>query len=102
MSAPSTDGTAGPVSPVYPFNEPDWLGPRWVTEAGGWRITIDARHDHRRIWAELQRTGVYAMTHVMEIRRADGADFTAHEAEPLLEALYIGVSFALGRWTAPM
>jgi len=42
------------------------------------------------------------MKHVMELRRADGADFTPDEAEPLLEALHIGVSFALGPWAAPM
>ena len=41
------------------------------------------------------------MTHVMELRRADGATFTATEAEPVLTALHIGVSFALGRWAAP-
>jgi hypothetical protein len=38
----------------------------------------------------------------MEIRCADGATFTAAEAEPLLAALHVGVSFALGRWAAPM
>ncbi len=42
------------------------------------------------------------MTHVMELRRQDGASFTAAEAEPVLAALHLGVSFALGRWAAPM
>jgi hypothetical protein len=42
------------------------------------------------------------MTHVMELRRADGATFTATEAEPVLTALHVGVSFALGRWAAPV
>ena len=45
---------------------------------------------------------MYVMTHVMELRRVDGAAFTAEEAGPVLEALHVGVSFALGRWTAPM
>jgi hypothetical protein len=101
------------------FNLPDWHGPerltaatpeggqrswagRWVTEAGGWRIIIDVRPDHQRVWTDLHKADVYVMTHVMELRRADGADFTAVEAEPLLAALHIGVSFALGRWAAPM
>jgi len=42
------------------------------------------------------------MTHVMELCRTDGAAFTAAEAEPVLTALHVGVSFALGRWAAPM
>jgi hypothetical protein len=100
------------------FNLPNWHGPerltatedggqrwwsgRWVTEAGGWRITIDVRPDHQRIWTGLDLTDIYVMTHVMELCRADGARFTADEAEPLLAALHVGVSFALGRWAAPM
>lgn len=101
------------------FNLPDWHGPgrltaatddggqrwwsgRWVTEAAGWQITVDVRPDHQRVWADLHKADVYVMTHVMELRRADGAAFTPDEAEPLLAALHIGVSFALGRWAAPM
>lgn len=101
------------------FNLPNWHGPerltaatpgggqtwwsgRWGAEIGGWRITIDVRPDYERVWSELHKTDVYVMTHVMEIRRADVAMFTAADAEPLLAALHIGVSFALGRWAAPM
>jgi hypothetical protein len=78
-----------------------WLG-RWETEVGGWKLTVDVRPDHLRVWKDLHKAHVYVMTHVMEIRRADGAGFTAAEAEPLLTALHVGVSFALGRWAAPM
>ena len=101
------------------FNLPNWHGPepltsatddggrcwwsgRWVTEIGGWRITVDVRPDHQRVWTDLDKVDVYMMTHVMELRRIDGARFTPDDAEPLLEALHIGVSFALGRWAAPM
>src|SRR4029450_6677737 len=42
------------------------------------------------------------MTHVMELCRADGPAFTAAEAEPVLTALHVGVSFALGQWAALM
>lgn len=38
----------------------------------------------------------------MEIRRADGSAFTAEEAEPVLAAMHVGISFALGRWVAPI
>jgi hypothetical protein len=54
------------------------------------------------VWADLHKALVYVMTHVMELRRVDGTTFTPEEAEPVLEALHIGVSFALGRWVAPM
>jgi hypothetical protein len=100
------------------FNLPDWHGPepltateeggervwfgRWAIEIDGWRITVDVRPDHQRIWTDLNKADVYVMTHVMELRRADGAVFTANQAEPLLAALHIGMSFALGRWVAPM
>ncbi|MFC9429924.1 hypothetical protein [Streptomyces sp. NPDC056987] len=42
------------------------------------------------------------MTHVMEVRRTDGSLFTADEVDPVLTAMHVGVSFALGRWAAPM
>jgi hypothetical protein len=101
------------------FNLPNWHGPeplgtvtgdgwqlrwagRWETEADGWQVTMDVRPDHAQVWTGLHEADVYVMTHVMELRRADGADFAAKEAEPVLEALHVGVSFALGRWAAPM
>ncbi|MGO8957372.1 MAG: hypothetical protein ACLQFR_08405 [Streptosporangiaceae bacterium] len=79
-----------------------WWPGRWIAEVGNWRIILDARHDHQRVWADLHKTDVYVMTHVMELRRLDGEDFTAGEVEPLLAALHVVVSFALGRWAAPM
>jgi len=78
-----------------------WLG-RWEIEVGGWKLTLDVRPDHGRVWRNLHEAHVYVMTHVVELRRADGAAFTAAEVEPLLTALHVGVSFALGRWAAPM
>jgi hypothetical protein len=78
-----------------------WLG-RWQIEVGGWRLTLDVRPDHDRVWRNLHEAHVYVMTHVMELHRADGATFTAAEAEPVLAALHVGVSFALGRWAVPM
>jgi hypothetical protein len=101
------------------FNLPNWYGPipladstadgsrrqwsgRWVIESGGWKVTLDVRPDHARVWRDLHKAHTYVMTHVMELRRADGGDFTAVEAEPVLMALHLGISFALGRWAAPM
>jgi hypothetical protein len=86
------------------FNLPDFHSRqgRWGTETAGWKINLEARPDHAQVWTDLHRRDVYVMTHVMELRRADEATFTATEAEPVLAALHVGVSFALGRWAAPM
>jgi hypothetical protein len=101
------------------FNLPNWHGPnplkdttadgghrswggRWVLEAEGWMITLDVRPDHAEVWRDLHKAHTYVMTHMMELRREDRADFTAAEAAPVLEALHVGVSFALGRWAAPL
>lgn len=101
------------------FNLPNWHGPiplgdttadgirrewsgRWVIASGGWKVTMDVRPDHASVWRDLHKADTYVMTHVMELRRADGSEFTAAEAESVLGALHIGISFALGRWAAPM
>jgi hypothetical protein len=60
------------------------------------------RPDHAAVWENLHAQRVYVMTHVMELSRVDGSLFTAAEAEPVLDALHVAVSFALGRWVAPM
>jgi hypothetical protein len=104
---------------VHWFNLPNWHGPiplanttadgtewqwlgRWVIETDGWKMIFDARRDHARVWRDLHKAHTYVMTHVMELRRQDEAQFNAAEAEPVLEALHLGISFALGRWAAPM
>jgi hypothetical protein len=91
-----------PIALPTPEAGKHWRLGRWETEVGGWKLTVDVRPDHDRIWKDLHKAHVYVMTHVMEIRRADGATFTAAEAEPLLTALHVGMSFALGQWAAPM
>jgi hypothetical protein len=79
------------------FNLPNWHGPgrltsttpdggqhwwsgRWVTEVDGWRIMLDVRQDHSQVWSDLRKSDVYVMTHVMELSRSDGAEFTVDEA----------------------
>jgi hypothetical protein len=92
----------GPIALTRTTEVDDWWLGRWGMEVGGWRLTLDVRPDHAQVWRNLHEAHVYVMTHVMEIRRANGAAFTAAEAEPLLNALHVGMSFALGRWAAPM
>jgi hypothetical protein len=92
----------GPIALTRSSEVDDWWLGRWQMEVGGWKLTLDVRPDHARVRRNLHEGHVYVMTHVMELRRADGAAFTAAEVEPVLTALHVGVSFALGRWAAPM
>ncbi|MDQ3578648.1 MAG: hypothetical protein M3443_13855, partial [Actinomycetota bacterium] len=66
-----------------------------------WDLTLDRRPDLKRTWAAIKETGSVAITHVMEIRRNDGATFSGADVTPLLETMHYGVSFALARWTPP-
>ncbi|MEV6831227.1 hypothetical protein [Amycolatopsis sp. NPDC051102] len=77
-----------------------WTG-RWRFEVGSWQITLDRREDHARVWEILGSEHNFAATHVMEIGRLDGAEFTATDLKPLQQALHFGMSFAFGRWVGP-
>jgi hypothetical protein len=77
-----------------------WTG-RWRTDVGDWSLTLDRRPDHEDVWSVIGENKTIAMTHVMEVRRADGKEFTAADFEPLKKALHFGISFGLGRWVAP-
>lgn len=78
------------------------FGGRWMAGVGGWQLTMDRRADHPDVWRPAKRAASIVMTHVMEIRRLDAAEFTAADVEPVLDALHLGFSFALGRWVAPI
>lgn len=75
---------------------------RWTAELGAWTVTIDRRRDHREVYREITAQGSIVSTHVMEIRRRDGLTFPPSDIDPLLDALHLGMSFALGRWVAPV
>jgi hypothetical protein len=79
-----------------------WWNGRSLFKVQGWVITIDRRQDHRAIWTGLDESDVYVMTHVMEIARIDGSVFLVEDAQLVVEALHVAVSFAMARWTAPM
>ncbi|MEU9034625.1 hypothetical protein AB0D45_06880 [Streptomyces sp. NPDC048352] len=79
-----------------------WHHGRWSHEVDGWKIVLDVRPDHAEVWDRLVKSRLYAMTHVLEISRANGKPFTAAEAGHVLTALHFGMSFSLGRWTAPL
>ncbi|MFI5592492.1 hypothetical protein ACIA5G_46110 [Amycolatopsis sp. NPDC051758] len=78
-----------------------WNG-RWRFEVDGWRITVDRRQDHDKVMARAADQSSYVLTHVMEVRRTDDAVFDVEAAKRLLEGLRVCVSFAFGRWIAPI
>jgi hypothetical protein len=78
-----------------------WAG-RWTCSGAGWRLVLDVRQDHSKVWDALRESLVFVVTHVGELRRADGSSFRASEAADALTALQTGFSFALARWVAPV
>lgn len=77
-----------------------WNG-RWQTEVDGWRLTLDRRHDYDSV-TETETASLFVLTHVMEVRRVDGASFDVASVSQLLECLRVCFSFAFGRWVAPV
>jgi hypothetical protein len=97
---------------VHWFNLPGFLpadplstatgtyGGRWTFEAHGWRLTLDCRPDLTSAVETARQLGQDVHTHTGKLERTNGA-FTAHEAQTVLEALQLALSFALGRWVPP-
>ena len=78
-----------------------WAG-RWTCSGAGWRLTLDVRQDHSKVWNALREWLDFVVTHIGELRRVDGSGFRASEAADALAALQTGFSFALARWVAPV
>ena len=78
-----------------------WTG-RTVLRGGGWLIVLDAPSSRSEVRDSLRRRGGYAATHVGLLVREDGADFTPDEATEVMNALRYTLSFAVGRWVAPI
>jgi len=78
-----------------------WAG-RWTCTGGGWVVTIDERVDLAECVALARGSRKSIMSHVGELRREDGALFSADDAHTALFDLQFALSFALGRWVAPV
>jgi hypothetical protein len=74
---------------------------RYQVAAHGWNLKLDRRPDHKEVWKALGDQQKIAITHVMELSRSDGENFSPSEIKPVIDALQFGLSFALGRWVAP-
>lgn len=78
-----------------------WSG-RWEAEASGWSMTIDSRRDHAEVTKQANELDEqFVVTHVGELRKADGSTFDADRASDVLFGWQLALSFALGRWVAP-
>lgn len=82
--------------------DPYWPG-RIVAQAKGWWITIDRRRDaHEAHWRNLRDTGQSGVTHIGQLKRQDGSTFTTEDSAPVLRALRLAFSLAVGRAVGPL
>ncbi|MEU3282247.1 hypothetical protein [Streptomyces antibioticus] len=98
MNLPRIDG---PIALKYPDGLQRSSG-RWKAKVDGWSITLDVRPDYRKAMKDSNKEHVYLLTHVMEIRRTDGDEFTSPAVDSLIECLRVTLSFASGHWVAPV
>lgn len=78
-----------------------WTAGRLTLEVDGWSMTLDGRQDHSSLFKEDVGLARYVLTHVLELRRADGTSFDVESAKRVIDALRLSLSFAAGRWVAP-
>lgn len=78
-----------------------WWRGRVMLDAHPWRVTLDARRDLRDVEEELRRTGGFAFTHVGELSRTDGRDFSVRTADQMLRALRVFFSLCRGLRSSP-
>lgn len=79
----------------------EWAG-RWQMSLAGWTVTIDSRRDLDEMLTAAQRDYLHVVTHTMEVRREDHATFSGSTVDDFLTGLQFALSFAIGRWTAPL
>lgn len=77
------------------------LGGRIRWEVGGWSIVIAETNATKSQVEALKNLGGHALTHVGEIRRADGALFSTTDLDEFLQFLHYLFAFAMGRWSGP-
>jgi len=91
---------------VVHFTNLPWVFPwgtgRWQVSGAGWNLVLEGRPDHSNVFDQLRNSVFFAVTHVGELRRASGRSFTPAAAQKALEAFQVALSFALGRYVAPV
>jgi len=73
-----------------------------VVEVDGWIVRLEPRPDTstKKVRDHQRNTIAHVLTHVGEIRRADGSRFTSAEAEEAIEVLGFAMTLFTGRNTA--
>ncbi|MFJ2781962.1 hypothetical protein [Kitasatospora sp. NPDC087315] len=74
---------------------------RWSIEIEGWTVTIDQRPDLSAVLRTATEQISSVLTHVMELKRTGGEDFSVTQGRELLECLRVSLSFGFGRKVAP-
>jgi len=76
---------------------------RTTAQSDDWHVAIDeTRASIKELRKALRRQGGYGVTHVLELRRIDGAIFHADEATRALDAIGDALGLFLGRRSAPL
>ncbi|MFI6257611.1 hypothetical protein ACIBCL_16120 [Micromonospora zamorensis] len=87
---------------------PDNLTHSWSARlqvhVGDWSIMIDRTKQASRqdFWKSLKNAGGRAVTHIGELRRADGAEFDTEDAATTLESIRVLLNIAAGRRINPV
>ncbi|MFI6155744.1 hypothetical protein ACIBCA_24010 [Kitasatospora sp. NPDC051170] len=78
-----------------------WRG-RWSVDVDGWTVTIDQRPDLSDALRTAADQFTSVLTHVMELKRTNGEEFSLTEGREVLECLRVSLSFGFGRKVVPV
>ncbi len=100
MNLPNYNGNTS-LRHISDVGSTTWTPGRLTLELHGWNVRLEGRPDNGSLFKEDVGLARYVLTHVMELRRADGTTFEIESARQVIEALRLSLSFAAGRWVAP-
>jgi len=69
----------------------------WCWEADDWKVTVSPVPGLTELIKAVRRAGGYVITHRLAFERADGASFSATDADIVLHGLFRFLSFLQGR-----
>jgi len=74
---------------------------RFSLTVGDWLITVAATESTSSAVKRLRENGGHIITHVGDVRRMDGEDFSTKDFDELLTLLSYFFSFSFARWSCP-
>lgn len=78
-----------------------WRG-RVILESRPWRVMLEPRRDYKTAVEPARTSSGFVLTHVCQLTRIDGRNFSAADADDVLRALQYFLAFARGLWTPPL